>query len=326
MGTVSIITPFKNVEKHIESTCKSILKQSFRNWEWILVNDHSEQKEILVLEKYLNKHPIKIVENEGNGIIDALVTASKYCKGEYITRMDADDIMPEDKLEVLVSTLNDTGADVATGKVMYFSDLPVSEGYQKYEDWLNEIAAQQDFYSQIYRECTVASGNWLMRRSTFNAIGGFDGLIYPEDYDFLFRWYQKGLRIVAHQKVTHLWREHSERTSRNSEHYSQEYFFNLKIKRFIDFDGDKNAQLVLNGAAKKAKLTAKRLIIMKIPFLWVTHKPENFKAGIYGHEIMHYKKVQGFQILQVLNAVMVDNNELKKIFLKHNQKVEVFLL
>ena len=264
MHKISIITPFKNTAKYIVQTAESILGQTHSNWEWILINDHSSQDEELLLNTFLKDNRVKLIANNGSGIVDALNTGMSLVSGDFVTRMDADDIMPANKLELLLTTLLDLNADISTGKVQYFSENDsISEGYQKYENWLNERVEQLDFDAHIYRECSVASANWLIKTNTLRQCGAFKGLEYPEDYDLMFRFYQHQLKITATTELTHLWRDHSERTSKNSDNYNQKHFFDLKVKRFVELESIK-IPLVLNGTGQKGRLVAKVLIDNKV--------------------------------------------------------------
>ena len=105
MSLISILTPYRNASNYILETGLSILAQSHTNWEWILVNDHSIENESEVIAGLLNDPRISLVENDGKGIIDALCTGFAQANGEYITRMDADDVMPDFKLEQMLQTL-----------------------------------------------------------------------------------------------------------------------------------------------------------------------------------------------------------------------------
>jgi glycosyltransferase involved in cell wall biosynthesis len=314
MSTISILTPFKNAASYIGDTADSIFKQTFSDWEWILINDYSEENEEEILGSYLKDPRIKLVPNSGKGIRDALVTGFKLANGTYTTRMDADDIMPENKLELFYSTLLNTDVDIVTGKVRYFSGSgQISPGYLKYEAWLNERVDHGDFYGEIYRECTLSSGNWMMRTDLLKECGGFDALVYPEDYDLLFRWYSNGLSIKGIDEVTHLWREHPMRTSRNSKDYSQERFFDLKIRRFIENDL-RDTPLILNGTGTKGRLTARILIEKGIPFEWVSAEPEKFGAGVYGKKVIGVNEFFEKGDLQILNATSVKNSDLHKLY------------
>ncbi|MFN6015081.1 MAG: glycosyltransferase family 2 protein [Flavobacteriales bacterium] len=77
MPTISIITPFRNSADFIRETAESIFSQSYDDWEWILINDHSLQNEVELLKPYLRDSRVKLVKNTGKGISDALVTGFK---------------------------------------------------------------------------------------------------------------------------------------------------------------------------------------------------------------------------------------------------------
>ena len=229
------------------------------------MDDHSRDASKTIIESYQDPR-IHVIQNEGSGILQALQTSQKYIKGDYITRMDADDIMPLYKLKTLLKVINAKKEGViATGTVKYFSEHEISEGYQNYETWLNKTADQQSFYKRIYRECVVASPNWMMRKEDFYDMLGFSILTYPEDYDMVFHWRMSGFIIKSCHQLTHLWREHSNRTSRNSDIYQQESFFKLKLGYFLKEFKKKNFSLI--GTEKKGVLIANMLQKRKFPFV-----------------------------------------------------------
>ena len=247
----------------------SIRLQNHKDWELIAVNDHSTDVSKAIIESYRDSR-INVLENEGSGILPALQTAEKHLEGAFVTRMDADDIMPQNKLTALLKILvQKTNGVIATGTVKYFSSNNVSEGYRRYERWLNETANKQLFYKRIYRECVVASPNWMMRRSDFDIMNGFSLLTYPEDYDMVFHWRKHGFKIESCNECTHYWREHEDRISRNSKTYQQESFFRLKLGYFLQEFKEKDINLL--GTEKKGILLAKMLQEQKIPFRWFTN-------------------------------------------------------
>lgn len=322
MSLISILTPYRNAERYIRETALSILGQTHTNWEWILVNDHSTENELEMIADLLHDPRIILLENKGKGIVDALCTAFAQANGEYITRMDADDIMPDFKLERMLQALGNEKIQIVTGKVNYFSETgPISPGYLSYEKWLNERVAKQDFYDHIYRECSLASGNWMMRKSDLKQCGGFTGLNYPEDYDLLFRWYEAGYKMKGLDLVTHVWRDHDLRTSKTSADYQQKAFFSLKINRFVALDWDSKQALIVNGTGQKGRLTAKLLIRQKVPFIWVTHEPEKFPAGIFEHPLVGLNAIPPSDQAQILNATLLSESELKTIYMPTISKI-----
>ena len=77
---------------------------------------------------------IKALINDGEGIIRALQTAIGNCTGQYLTRIDADDIMPPDRLRLMVDTIKTAKENsIITGLVEYFGYQPISPGYKQYE-------------------------------------------------------------------------------------------------------------------------------------------------------------------------------------------------
>ena len=286
MGTISILMPFKNEENYIEECLNSVLLQSHNDWQLIAVDDHSNDQSRAIMEK--EKDPrIEVYTNEGMGILPALQTAQKHIRGTYVTRMDADDIMPMHKLESLLKFVRSkNGGIVATGAVKYFSDATISEGYQRYEHWLNKTADAERFYKRIYRECTVASANWMMHLADFNEMNGYNKLRYPEDYDMIFHWRKHGSQIKSCEQMTHLWREHPQRTSRNSEWYQQESFFRLKLSYFLE--EFKEHPLYLIGTEKKGQLIASLLEEHQVAFRWFTHEEQKTGSIKQGVRLEHF--------------------------------------
>lgn len=97
---VSIITPLYNSEKYIEATIESIIKQTYQNWEMIIVDDCSKDNSVNIAEKYVkNDKRIKLIKQEKhNGAAISRNIAIERSKGRYIAFIDSDDIWLPDKL------------------------------------------------------------------------------------------------------------------------------------------------------------------------------------------------------------------------------------
>lgn len=281
MPEISILMPVHNAEKYLVFCLESVVRQTFEDWELIVVDDFSTDNSKIILRNFAEKNSrIKTYENKSKGIIPALALAFENSSGQYITRMDADDIMPPNKLEYLHKIVCQGENIVATGTVRYFSDNTLSDGYLRYQNWLNDVLATGEFEKNIYRECVVASPNWMVHRSCFEKNIQFRNLSYPEDYDLVFQWYKKGYEIIGTNTLTHLWREHGDRTSRNSEIYQQESFFRLKTKYFIQIELKSNNKIQLIGAGKKGKLVAQILRENSVEFDWFEYLTENEKSAL----------------------------------------------
>lgn len=102
---VSIITPLYNCEKYIEETIKSVINQTYKNWEMIIVDDCSKDDGVKIVEKYqkLDKR-IKLYRNEQNqGVSFTRNRAIDLSKGKYIAFLDSDDLWKKEKLSKQIS-------------------------------------------------------------------------------------------------------------------------------------------------------------------------------------------------------------------------------
>lgn len=301
---ISIITPFYNPGSYFKDCIQSVLEQTYQNWELLLVNDHSTDDSLTTAKAFTNLDDrIKLFENSTKGLIPALRLAYGKSTGNYITRMDADDLMTPNRLEFMVSKLSSAGSDhVCVGKVKYISESEMGDGYQKYEAWLNDLSEREANFEGIYRECSIPSPNFLIHRADFDKIGGFESNIYPEDYDLAFRMYQNDLRVCSVNEVTHYWRDHSTRSTRTQDHYHPLSFIPLKVKYFLELDYSKTHPLVLWGAGKKGKLIAKELINHDVDFQWITDNENKIDQEIYGKILIGTVNLN-FSASQVILAV-----------------------
>ena len=251
--------PVRNGEKFISSSIDSVLNQTHNNWELLIIDDHSTDSTTLIVTKYTsNYNKIILYKNQKKGIIPALQTGYKQCTGHYITRMDSDDIMPKEKLSLMLSAIKSKPNTIVTGKVKYFNTQ--GRGYILYEKWINNLCDNKNHYEEIYKECVIPSCCWMLSKHTFDKIGSFNNLFYPEDYHLAFRFYKHKIPVLALKETLHHWRDHAERASRNDPNYLDNTFITLKINQFIKLDYNSHKKLILWGAGNKAKQVAQKTI------------------------------------------------------------------
>jgi glycosyltransferase involved in cell wall biosynthesis len=281
---ISILMPVFNAMPYLLPCLDSILAQTEEDWELLVVDDHSTDEGRNLLEDYaLMDRRIKPLLNPEKGIVSALRLAFRHAQGEYITRMDADDLMEPSKLQDLRNALLGVGQGyISTSKIKYFSDAgDVQPGYQRYENWLNALMETNTHRQELYKECPIPSPNWMTHRNDLILAGAFDSDYFPDDYDLTFRFFKAGMKIVTVNKVLHHWRDHASRTTRMDIQYANPYFLELKINYFLQIDFKPNQPLILWGAGKKGKMCAKLLIASNISFSWITDTPTKIGHFIY---------------------------------------------
>lgn len=302
---LSLLMPFRNTAAFLPECLNSIADQEFAQWELIAVDDRSTDASRDILEARARRDPrIRVVDNQGQGIIPALRTGWALTRGRLISRMDSDDRMAPGRLETMTGQLLEKGpGHIALGLVRYFSSRGISDGYARYERWLNGLTARGQNFREIYKECVIPSPCWMVHREDLETCGGFNPNRYPEDYDLCFRFYEQGLHCLPSNQVLHYWRDYDHRTSRTSPHYAQNYFLELKLHYFLKLDRDTSRPLALWGAGNKGKTLARGLLDAGHPFRWLCDNPKKIGRKIYGVPMEHYTTLEGMDRPQSLVTV-----------------------
>jgi glycosyltransferase involved in cell wall biosynthesis len=166
---VSILMPVRNAASYLDECLSSIINQTEKHWELLAIDDHSADHSFDILQKYAaNDHRFKVFKNNGKGIIPALRLAFEKSTGELISRMDADDIMQPQKIELLKKRLLTKGPGyVCTAFVEYFSSTELGDGYKKYQNWLNELTSKnlEGRSSPYYQNTTLYPIADLLQRT-----------------------------------------------------------------------------------------------------------------------------------------------------------------
>ena len=104
---VSIITPLYNSSKYISNTIESVIRQTYTNWEMLIVDDCSKDDSALIVEDYVKKDSriLLFTLNENSGAAIARNKGIELAKGEYIAFLDSDDIWQPEKLEEQLQTM-----------------------------------------------------------------------------------------------------------------------------------------------------------------------------------------------------------------------------
>lgn len=120
-GLISVIVPIYKVEDFLDECVKSILNQTYTNFELILVDDGSPDRCGKMCDDYQKRDSrIRVIHKENGGLSDARNAGMKIAKGEYWTFIDSDDMVSADYLEVLMQTAQQYDADIVQGD--YTSD------------------------------------------------------------------------------------------------------------------------------------------------------------------------------------------------------------
>ncbi len=197
---VSIVLTLYNDERFIAEAIESVKRQSYQNWELIIVDDASTDKSAEIAETYTDDERIRLIRNEKNGqVSNAHNVGDRICRGAYIAPLDSDDLWVPEKLEkqvaymethpacgaclTLVETINDKGETTEDPET---AELFKAENRSR-EDWLKELMTTGNH---------LANDSALIRKTVMDDIGENDlCLIQLHDYDI---WVRVLLKYEIH--------------------------------------------------------------------------------------------------------------------------------
>lgn len=114
--SISVVMPVYNCEKYLREAIESILNQTYKDFEFIIINDGSTDKSPEILQEYAKKDSrIKIINQPNSGIVVALNRGLREAKGEWVFRMDADDIALPDRFECQIDMIKRKPSTVLLG-------------------------------------------------------------------------------------------------------------------------------------------------------------------------------------------------------------------
>ncbi len=199
---VSVLLPAGGSGEWLHDAVQSVLAQDFEDFELLLLVKPSRLELLDPLDS-LTRDPRLLVFPDGpEAYIDRLNYGLERARGEYIARMDADDLSRPDRLQRQVTRLDETPELSVVGS--YVSSNIESD----YLDWQNSFHSADDVRRGAWIDIPVVHPTWLVRRPCFERSGGYRDGPFPEDYEILMRWLLAGERIEKIQEPLVFWRRH----------------------------------------------------------------------------------------------------------------------
>lgn len=151
---ISVIVPVYNVEKYIRQCLESIINQTYKNLEIIIVNDGTRDNSMKIVEEYLSDERIKVINKENGGLASARNRGIEEVTGEYISFVDSDDYLKTSMYEILIKNLSNE--DIVVFNYARVDDKTNKIQREKYLDtsFLDNISIEKKYlYSELENVC-----------------------------------------------------------------------------------------------------------------------------------------------------------------------------
>ena len=202
---VSVIIPVYNGAEFLVSSMRSIMEQSYRDLEIIVVDDGSTDNSYEIAQKLAEEdNRIQIIRQENSGVSAARNNGIAQAKGEYITFVDADDLLVENAVEVMVDAAK-TGADLVIGSHEEFRGnnrktvihREAEYSYEKVKKELAEINRLMQFpWGRLYKRVVIVQNAILFDRT----------VPFGEDHIFNLQYCRHAEKIVVCDKCVYKYR------------------------------------------------------------------------------------------------------------------------
>ncbi|MCC7290403.1 glycosyltransferase [bacterium] len=220
-ATVSIVVPIYNVVDYLDHCIESILAQTYKDFEVILVDDGSTDNSGILCDKYANEFDfISVLHKSNEGVNYARRDGFKKSQGEFIAFADSDDILSPDFISTHLKLLNQTHSDISVGKTHNFygellsqkeiDQCQVKGGHMDYTVWTDKKAILSAFittlppygnmalmcmWAKLYRREILENINWEIANYTHGedyfinaqAYDNADSVCYINEYCYYYR-------------------------------------------------------------------------------------------------------------------------------------------
>lgn len=335
MKKVSVVVPIYNAEAYLERALKEIIQQTYIDIEIILVNDGSTDKSLEICKKYMKKdNRIKIVTGENHGAAYARNQGIKNATGDYLLFIDADDIIDNNYIKILMSTLKEDKYDlILCGHREIYKKSNKQRTFliscEEYEQLLGNI---QDDYNILEMYLIAPWGklydlNIIKRNKIFFP----DGFRNAEDHIFnqsylkhvkKYRFVRKVMYYYIHQN------ENSIMSNQNEETFKYDLKCLLLRKNFLDELNIKNKEKIIiahildliykytfmNSVGKNKYVIYRECLNKITKFIPTDYKIKKKKERI----IIYFLKNNNYKYIFYYNHIKYYYNKFKNLFVKES--------
>lgn len=181
---VSIIVPVYNIQDYLPACIDSILAQTYKNFEAILVDDGSKDNCGEICDEYATKDArVRVIHKQNGGLTSARNAGLKVARGEWIMHVDGDDWIEPDMLELLVAYAEQTGADLVFGDFVKYGPYAVIYFLPSWTD--NKVDSLNSYIGYMWT-CLWGS---IAKTSLYreNGLKSPEGINYCEDFHLIVR-------------------------------------------------------------------------------------------------------------------------------------------
>jgi glycosyltransferase involved in cell wall biosynthesis len=209
-ASITVLMAVYNGERWLEDSIPSVLRQTFTNFEFIIINDGSDDRSLQIINRFADKDSrIRVYSKKNSGLTESLNYGIKKAEGEWLARIDADDICKKDRLEKQIKCVRENTNVVLVGTGLKIIDGNVNQSkVHLYPESHNRLKRRLVRGSPFF-----AHSSAFFRLSAVRELGGYRTQFHrSQDQDLWLRLAEVG-RITCIQEALVLIRKHDQQIS-----------------------------------------------------------------------------------------------------------------
>ncbi len=280
---ISIIVPVYNVEKYIRRCVDSLINQTYKNLEIILIDDGSPDNSGAICDEYAERdNRIKVIHKENGGVSSARNVGLDNTSGEYIGFIDADDYIDFQMYEVLYNNLTDNEADISM--CVYALENSSGEFIPHYSSEITEAFDREQAISEMLKQVKYTCSLWdkLFSARLIESVRFDEEISHNEDLLFVYQLMKKSDKAVYTSRPMYYYCKNEQSASR------------------VKFS-DKNTTML------KAQTMVLEDIRENVPEIYDVALTEYVKTAIFNLTAIVKSNYQNKEYIEKLREIVKDN-------------------
>lgn len=302
---ISVLLPVRNAASTLPAALDSLLSQTYTDFEIIAVDDGSDDVDwkqpgtgrlpatAAILGEYARNEPrLQMLATGHGGIVQALNLGLAVARGEFIARMDADDVCLPERLQKQVEFLRHSPEiGLVACRAAFGGSLEQARGYQRHLDWSNTLLTHEQISLGRFRESPLVHPTVMFRKALIDRLGAYRDGRFPEDYDLWLRWLGLKVRMAKLSETLYVWNDPPQRLSRTHPRYGIREFYALKAEHLAGWlmrNNPHHPRVMVMGAGRITRRRAEMLVGHGVEITaWLDIDPRKINRSVAGRPVIH---------------------------------------